>query len=361
MKVMFLISNLGSGGAERTVQYLANYLSCKGDVVTVVNIGNIKFYDITKNAKLIELNIPSIPKNILDRVKNIMLRFIKVRLTVKKERPDLIFCIMPGEIRYLIGLKKNCAFKLISSERILPEIHSKKELKSILRHYKMCDGVIFQTDRAAKFYSDLIECESKVIHNAVGNEWVYHEYPRDNIRNTISAIGRLCDQKDYVTLIQAFEIVHRVYRDYNLEIYGEGPDKAKIENLIEYLNLQNCVMLKGVCKNAIQRIADTRMFVLSSKYEGMPNALMEAMGVGLPVISTDCPNGPAELIENGINGMLVPVGDVQTLAKAIIYLIENPKKAEVMGKNARTILKTHSIETQANEYREFLHSIFGKC
>ena len=224
----------------------------------------------------------------------------------------------------------------------------------------MCDGVIFQTDRAAKFYSDLIECESKVIHNAVGNEWVYHEYPRDNIRNTISAIGRLCDQKDYVTLIQAFEIVHRVYRDYNLEIYGEGPDKAKIENLIEYLNLQNCVMLKGVCKNAIQRIADTRMFVLSSKYEGMPNALMEAMGVGLPVISTDCPNGPAELIENGINGMLVPVGDVQTLAKAIIYLIENPKKAEAMGKNARTILKTHSIETQANKYREFARYIVEK-
>lgn len=360
MKIMFLIANLGSGGAERTVQYLADYLSRKDDMITVVNIGDVGFYDITSRAKLIKLNISSIYQNMFEKIRNIILRFIRVNLTIKKEQPDIIFCIMPGVIKYLIAPRRKHSYKLISSERILPEIHSKRELKRILRYYKMCDGVIFQTERAADFYSGLVKCESKVIHNAVGNKLAYHEYPRVNIRNTISAIGRLCDQKDYVTLIHAFEIVHRVYSDYNLEIYGEGPDREKFEILIEYLNLQNSVILKGTCKNAIQRIADTRMFVLSSKYEGMPNALMEAMGVGLPVISTDCPNGPAELIENGINGMLVPVGDVQTLAKAIIYLIENPNKAEAMGKNARTILKTHSIENQASKYREFIHHIVGK-
>lgn len=357
MKIMFLTSNLGGGGAERTVQYLSNYLSTEGDSVSIVIIGDIQFYDTNKNVDIIKLNIASVPKNRIDRISNIFARFIKVRSVVKFEHPDLIFCIMPGVIKYLIGLKKICHFKLVSSERIVPESHSKKELRNILWYYKMCDGVVFQTKRAADFYAGLIKCKTRIIHNAVGNEFVYHKYSRDNIRNVISAVGRLCDQKDYVTLIKAFELVHNIHRDYKLEIYGEGPDRVKIESLIEQLNLQEVVILKGICKNAIHKIADTRMYVMSSKFEGMPNSLMEAMGIGLPVISTNCPNGPAELIEDGINGILVPVGDVQAMANSINFLIENSEIAEKMGNKAKNILETHSIKKQANKYREFIYDI----
>jgi glycosyltransferase involved in cell wall biosynthesis len=115
----------------------------------------------------------------------------------------------------------------------------------------------------------------------------------------------------------------------------------------------------GVAKDAVLKIADSSVYVMSSKFEGMPNALMEAMAIGLPCVSTDCPNGPAELIENGVNGLLVPVGDVEALSEAIIKMIEDREFAERCGKNARKILETHSIDQKAKEYAEYIEKVLN--
>ena len=167
----------------------------------------------------------------------------------------------------------------------------------------------------------------------------------------------MTEQKDYPTLFKSFQIILQSHPDYTLEIFGDGPDGPTLEEIALKMGIKENVTFHGAQKDAILQAADARCYVLSSKYEGMPNALMEAMAAGLPCVSTDCPNGPAELIEHGRNGLLVPVGDSAKLAEAMLKMIEDTAFAENCGKEAKKILETHSIDVKAKEYMDYIIKI----
>jgi len=139
----------------------------------------------------------------------------------------------------------------------------------------------------------------------------------------ILSVGRLTKQKDYPTLIRAFDLVHRE-RPTRLVILGEGEERPKLEALVRELGLDDDVTLPGFVDNPYAYMARSAVFVLSSAWEGLPTVLIEAMAVGTPVVSTDCPSGPAEILEGGKWGKLVPVGDVESLAEAIAHKISSP-------------------------------------
>jgi len=157
-------------------------------------------------------------------------------------------------------------------------------------------------------------------------------------------------------LIDAFAKIAKIHPDYKLNIYGEGDLRDSLEKNIKSLNLEKKVFLKGTVNNLKDKIYTVSLFILSSNYEGMPNSLMEAMSLGLPVISTDCPcGGPKFLIENNINGVLVPVGDKKKLEKAMNRLLSNPNIANELGKNANNIcsfLEPNKIYKKWEEYIE---------
>jgi glycosyltransferase involved in cell wall biosynthesis len=165
-------------------------------------------------------------------------------------------------------------------------------------------------------------------------------------------MGRITPEKDYPTLLKAFSIVTKKCPHFILEIYGAGSPEKLLE-LSQELEIKEKVFFKGAYPDALLKIADSKCYVLSSISEGMPNALMEAMAIGLPCVSTDCPNGPAELIENEVNGLLVPMQDEKALAEAILRMIEDEEFANKCGENAKKIKETNSVEKNAKIYLDY--------
>ena len=362
MKITFLVTNLLSGGAERTVSYIASYLARKKWDVTVLSISDDIFYSVHPDVNLVTLSVPSRASGRISRILNGLKRYWRVRSFLCKNKPDVLFCMLPETAKYALNVYKHSSFKLITSERNNPSYESPKKQKFKQKVFGMCDGIIFQTQRAKDFYPDIIANKGTVIHNAVGNELAYAAPVSVTRKNKISAVGRCAKQKDYPTLLKAMKQVVSSHPEYTLEIFGNdtGAYAEQIKQLAHDMGLGDHVKFMGVAKDAVLQIADSSVYVMNSIYEGMPNALMEAMAVGLPVISTDCPNGPAELIENEINGLLVPVGDFDALAGAMLKMIEDKEFAERCGDNARKILETHSIEKKAAEYADYIMNVVAK-
>ncbi len=361
MKILFLVPSLQSGGAERTITYLSSYLAKNGFDTTIVSISDGVFYALDENVHMKTLHVKSQSANIIERLYLIIKRFVRVNYFLTKNNFEVVFCMLPETAKYILRLKKRKAFKLITSERNNPAIVTdKKHIKLKEKIYKQSDGIVFQTQRAMDFYHDDIRKKGVVIHNAVGNEYVHQVPAQVDRKKKISAIGRLAPQKDYPVLFNAFKIVLDKHPEYMLEIFGNGADKQKLENLAQSMGISKNICFMGIQQDAILRAADSACYVMSSKFEGMPNALMEAMAVGLPCVSTDCPNGPAELIVNGENGLLVPVGDYDGLAEAILKMIEDRDFAEACGKNAKKILETHSVEIKAKEYLNYMLQVYNR-
>ena len=361
MKITFLVAHLLSGGAERTVVYLSNYFADSGHDVIVLSLTDDIFYQPGPGVNVRSLHLNEKATGVKKRFQMAVKRYKMVGEFLKQNPTDVVFCMLPDMAKYVLYLKRKLGFRLITSERNNPEsVKNKNVLHYKKKIYKKSDGIVFQTQRAMDFYEKDIRQKGVVIHNAVGNPYVYEAPETTQRKPKISAMGRLTDQKDYKTLIRAFQPIAEKYPAYTLEIYGTGPDENKLKTLTKELGLESQVYFCGVCKDAILKVADSACYVMSSKYEGMPNALMEAMAVGLPCISTDCPNGPAELIENGENGLLVPVGDVSALTDAMFTMIERKTFAEKCGKNAKRILETHSIEKNAKAYMDFILKIYDK-
>ena len=359
MKIAFLVAHLTSGGAERTVSYLSSYLADNCWNVSVVSLTDDVFYTLNPKVELKTFGIKSGYSNVFERYFLIFKRHYKLRRYLKKNKPDVVFCIMPHMAKYILRIHKKLKFKLVTSERINPESCTSESIKRRNIIFSKSDGVVFQTKRASDFYPLEIREKGIVIHNAVGNELVYQVPECIERKSKISAIGRLADQKDYPTLIKAFKNVVEKYPEFTLEIFGNGPDEKALKLLADDLGIGEKVVFKGACKDAILQAADSACYVMSSLYEGMPNALMEAMASGIPCISTDCPNGPAELITNEVNGLLVPLKDVKALTDAMLRMIEDKEFAERCGKNAKEILKTHSVEIKAKEYMEFIFKVYN--
>ena len=352
MKIVFLVSHLLGGGAERTVSYLSNYIAKnKQDDVTILSLSGESFYQLCDKVNCVNLNISSTNKNLFDRVYKICLRFIKVRKAIKALQPDVVVCMLANTAKYL---PKNKKYKLVCSERSNPLIITdKKDVERRNKILRLSDGIIFQTERAKLCFPIDIQNKGVVIPNAVGNPFVNKVVPTTCKEKSITAMGRLHKAKDYPTLIKAFKIVGEKHPEFTLQIYGGG-NKTELENLAKELNVFDKVKFMGAKEDAILDISKSTCYVLSSIYEGMPNALMEAMAVGLPCVSTDCPFGPSELIVDGENGLLVPVGDETKLAAAITKIIEDSNLSKKLSDNARNILNTNNIEVISEKYYQFI-------
>lgn len=221
--------------------------------------------------------------------------------------------------------------------------------------YHLSDGFVFQTKEAKMYFSKSIQKRSAVIPNPV---FVDEKYIKKNYSgkiNYIVSVGRLEKQKNYKMLIDAFAEIVSDIDNCRLTIYGEGSIRGELERYINEKGLIDKVLLPGRINNIHEKLMESDLFVLSSDYEGMSNALMEAMAIGLPCISTDCPiGGSAELIENHKNGLLVPVGDKDKLKEAIRHLVSNNNLASEMGENAKFIRKSNSLQQISDMWEGYL-------
>lgn len=337
MKYLFLAclpDKAGSfGGAERSIINLANWIADNTtDEVFLESVeGTGGAYQVSPNVVFHgnSMIYSSSIKIHYNMAKNVA----RVINTIK---PDIVigFWIHPlfYAIPYLLG--KN--IKMVYSARNDPS-RNYSIISRIMRWFvvRYAAGIVFQTNQAKDFFSKSIKEKSIVIPNPTSIK--KGEYKLPDVRdNKIVTVGRLELQKNQKMLINAFVKVREVYPDMRLEIYGEGSQRYELENLIRELNLNSSVFLMGACKDVFSKIRSAKLFVLSSDFEGMPNALIEAMSLGIPSISTDCPcGGPRMLIQDGINGYLVPVGNERVLADKILNFLNTDdvgkKKISLQG------------------------------
>lgn len=341
------------GGAQRVTYNLIKWLQANTDaeVYLVIYskrvIGDVK-YDLT-----------TISHVFLSQGK---LRSIKkLRFYLKEIKPDIIVSMGTTNAIFDIPANMGLGIKHILSERNDPAHFGGSTITRIVSRLLMqkADGFVFQTKDAQSFYGGEIVKRSVVIPNPlfIGDNYPDTQYVGER-EKTIVTTGRLNKQKNHPLLIRAFKRITEDFPEYKLVIYGEGPERQNDEALISDLGLKERVLLPGTINDIPEKINKASLYVLSSDFEGMPNALMEAMALGLPCISTDCPcGGPRELTTNGEDCLLVPVGDEIAIAEAMRKVLREEKFAMKLGKNAMKIRERLSLDKVCRQWYEYFQSI----
>lgn len=334
--IIICIPSLEYGGAERVTTRLANYFS-KQNTVTVITVRESK--------QEYKLNC-SINKIVL-KSSNSFSRVFKLRSVIKKINPDIVitmFAPMYILVYYaMIGLN----IPQIVSERNDPRNYSGSFITRLLyqKILTKADGIVFQTKQAQSYYKQNKIKSSTIIYNPIDHNEL-PAYFLGTRNKVIVNVGRLHEQKNQKLLIDAMINIHKKIPEYKLIIYGEGNLRNALSNYIEKGGASEYIELAGQSNNVLTLINKASLFVLSSNFEGMPNALIEAMCLGLPVISTNCPcGGPSELIRNNENGILVDVNNEEQLSNAILEVINNPTLCKRISTNALQKRKQLDINT----------------
>ena len=369
MKILFNCLSMEKGGAERVISVLSNKFIESNQVTLVTLIKSKPKYKLDKRIKLLQIDEDEYLKARKIKKKLIKLsyhRLTKLLKVVIKERPDIIISFLPEPSMRIMLLKKLSKkirdIPTIISIRNNPETEYKnKFIYAVMKYlYKDVDTMVLQTKEAKEYFSKIIKNEKKlvVISNPINEKFLIekpYEGERDKI---IVTVGRLEKQKNQKLLIEAFKKVESKHTDYKLLIYGEGSLQKELQEYVDELKLADKVIFKGKKDDIEKEIFKAGIFVLSSDYEGMPNALMEAMALGLPCISTDCPcGGPRTLIDNNNNGILVKVNDSEKMAEAINFLIENKNEAQQMGKKANKIKDKCSLNKIYKKWIEVIERL----
>ena len=359
MKIVFFHASLKAGGAERMIVLLSNYLASQGEDVTILTMDNsLSFYKLNKNVTHKPMGIAADSRNILEAVKHNLNALLILRKAVKEIRPQIAVGFATNTVLHLWLVKFGCYYKIIGSERSNPyafvESFWNNNKKRI---FSLCDGFIFQTKGAQTYYPNKLVRKSIILSNGIiSNENIINDTPW-NERKNICAVGRMDKHKCFDDLLKSFAIVNKKYPKILLNLYGDGPLKINLEKLSKKLGIQNVVTFHGKCDNMYSIYAKHKFFLMSSEEEGMPNVLMEALASGCACISTDCNFGPSELIENGRNGFLVPVHDVDLMAERIEMIIDDDFIAQSLSMESIKIRETHNIEIIGEKFHSFLKKV----
>lgn len=353
-RILFVISSMQAGGAERVMSLLANYSAASGvETAIALMVSDRVAYDLDPQIKIYP---PA------ERSRNRFLamtdRFTWLRSCIKDFKPDAIVSFLTVINIYTRIASVGLGIPVIVSERNDPVRDCTERLKKIARDlcYRLASGVIFQTKDAQEYFSKAIQKKSVVIPNPVKDDLPFADLP--NREKTVVAAGRLMPQKNYPMMLKAFRQFADNHPEYQLHIYGDGYQHQQLAQLAEDLEISDRVQFMGIAKDLHQRITRAGMFVLSSDYEGISNSLLEAMSMGLPCISTDCPCGGSRyLIEDGVNGLLVPVGDAESLARAMSRIADDDAFAAGLGQQALKTRDAHKTETIIGKYFDFIKKI----
>ena len=346
MKICIVTNHLYGGGAERVICNLSNYLVDKNVRVRIILLHNSK--------QTYELN-PSVQVDCISK-KRIRSKFLLYRLLKKnivRDSSDCYISFLSVPTIFMLMMKKHLNAPLICSERNDPR-HYGFLIKTLLKRFAgRADGFVFQTSKAKAWYQNhLKKTKTIIIQNAI-NAIGTNNNNHTELKRIVSA-GRLIKQKDFPLLLNAFSDVHSVHPEYSLHIYGCGKLLKKLKALSSKLNIDNCVFFDGFIPNLSAELSKSEIFVLSSKYEGMPNVLIEAMSLGKACVSTNC-NGVYELLSEN-RGIVLTSRSKKEMSKALNFLIDNPKIRFEYGEKAMEINNLFAPNVVYNAWLSFICS-----
>lgn len=357
--IALFISSLQKGGSERVMVNLAEYLYKKQyEVILVTQYKKEDEYELSPQIKRV-FSEPEKEKLQGNRIQNFIVRFQTLRNIWKTYKPDVILAFLGKNNLMAIATSKLLPSKVVVSVRGEPTMEYEGKLMQLLAKsmFAFADGVILQTGQCAGFFPKRVQRKAVILQNPLNEQFLGKQYAGER-NKTIVAVGRVDENKNHQMLIQAYEEIMSEYPEYHLVIYGDGNKREQLLEYIKEKNLVEKVSMPGNVKDVASHIRDAAVYVLTSNTEGMPNSLIEAMVLGLPVISTNCPcGGPETIIQDGVNGLLIPVGDIKALAEALKKVLGNQEYADKLGENAAKLSEELHPDKVNRKWEQYLEGV----
>lgn len=379
MKIIYCThSTCNPGGMERVllnkVTYLSQLPGWKVAVVTTDQHQRSPFYPFPEKVRMTDLGInysedngKGAWKKITGYLRKRKEHKRKLTALLLKEKPDIVVSLYPSESSFIPDIKDGskkvlelhyCKFFRLQYGRKgllgwIDKLRTRQD-EQIVRRF---DKFVVLTNEDRGYWGNLPNIE--VIPNAAMH--VSDAYS-DVMNKRVIAVGRLDYQKGFDRLVQAWQLVRHTgkFTDWKLDIFGQGEWREMLQQMIDKAELQDSVRLNRPTKQIGEEYVKSDMLVMSSNYEGFPMVMIEAMACGLPVVSFDYKCGPKDIIQPGINGLLVPNGDIQALADAMMKVMEDEAYRKMLSLNARKVVDTYSEQAVMSQWIRLFTSITAK-
>lgn len=358
-KIAFYIGSLSKGGAERVFVNLAEYFHREGcRVVMVTQYKKEDEYLLEEGVERILSDIEE-EKVSSSRVLNFFRRLNKLHAIWKTQKPDLVLsCVGKNNFMTVVttmGTKTKPVVSVVGEAKEEYPTRVMRLLADLL--FSRAAGVVLQTERSRSFFCKKVGKKAVILPNSLNPDFIRPRYEGEREKRIVS-VGRTDANKNHEMQLRAFAALQDRYPDYELAVYGDGELRSSIEELACKLGVADRVLLPGVVPDVARRIERAALFLLTSYSEGVSNALIEALALGLPVIATDVPSGGTrELIEDGVNGLIIPAGDQRALEEAVDRILGDPVFARKIGTEAAKIQEKLSPERVNALWRAYFEGI----
>lgn len=336
MHILLVTGSIQCGGAERILADMANYWVARGATATLATWSGREvadFYRLDAGVRRAWLDVPLSRNTVLHQVHATWRRVRKLRRLMRETRPDVVLSFI--HTSNVLAILAGCGLpsRIVISERMQPAVDPTlsapwRLLRRLL--YRKSSAVVAQTRDAAEWLEQ--NCGTRAV--VIPNPLRALAPPGSERQALILATGRLVHQKGFDLLLRAFAAVATEFPEWRVAIAGEGRERESLVRLRDQLQLLGRVEFIGVREDIENWMSRAALIVQPSRFEGFPNAVLEGMGMGAAVISTDCPSGPAEIIEDGVNGRLVPVEDVAALTRVMAELMNDESRRVALGREA---------------------------